>query len=225
MAGIMNKECFALRPLLVENLLLGTPMPEEVSRHLGQCPDCTREAHETQDVVRTLRRADPLAGWTPSRASDAQAGPSSDLGDRIRRDVARAKTARPGRRRIVLGVAAAFVAAAAVVVPLSMGQDQHRAPDTSVSLVRQGQMVERPWGTEVPVALSGLETGRTYRVMTVNAEGARVPGGSVRAAADGRPVTIHMVTAMRKNTITALLVEDEEGHVVTQVSVRTSRPS
>ncbi|WP_031101457.1 hypothetical protein, partial [Streptomyces sp. NRRL S-15] len=70
-----------------------------------------------------------------------------------------------------------------------------------------GKMVERPGGTEIPVALSGLEAGQTYRMMTVNAEGTRVAGGTVRAAND-EPGDTRMVTAVRKDTITALVVED-----------------
>ncbi|WP_331767855.1 hypothetical protein [Embleya sp. NBC_00896] len=223
MAGAMNEECFPFRPLLTEHLLLGTPLPQEVSRHLGRCPDCTREAAETDDVVRTLRRANPLADWTRPQGAETRARPSRDLGDRIRRDVVKAKTARTSRgQRIALGVAAALVTvAAAVLVPLTADQD-HRAPHTSsVVMVRQGQMVDRAWGTEVPVALSGLEAGQTYRMMTVNAEGTRAPGGSVRATT-GESISLRMVTAMRKDTIIALIVEDAKGHVVTHVLVTPS---
>ncbi|MEU8624525.1 hypothetical protein [Streptomyces sp. NPDC048669] len=221
MAGTMNKNCFPFRPLLTEHLLLGTPLPEELSQHLRQCPDCTREASETDDVVRTLRRVNPLADWAHPRASDEHARPSGDLGDRIRRDMAGAKTVRTGRgRRIVLGVAASFVTAAAVIIPLNM-PDHSQAPGTAVVLVRQGQMVDQAWGTEVPVALSGMEAGETYRVMTVNADGTRLPGASVRADS-GERISFRMVTAMDKDTITALIVEDEEGHVVSRVPVRSS---
>lgn len=229
MARIMNKECFPFRSLLTEHQLLGTPLPEELSRHLDRCADCTREFSETDDVVRTLRRADPLAHRADVRTPETYGQPSSGLGDRIRREVAGAETTsdpprprtrprtRPRhRRRIALGVAAAFVTAAAVVVPLTMDQDQ--GPATSVVLVREGRMTERPGGTEVPVALSGLQAGETYRMMTVNAKGARVPSGTVRAATD-EPVSTRMVTAMRKDTITALIVQDEEGRVVTHVPV------
>ncbi|MFI6864997.1 hypothetical protein ACIBKZ_34855 [Streptomyces sp. NPDC050421] len=221
MAGTMNKNCVPFRPLLTEHLLLGTPLPEELSRHLGQCPDCTREASETDDVVRTLQRVNPLADWAHPRASETHARPSNDLGDRIRRDMAGAKTVRTGRgRRIVVGVAASLVTAAAVIIPLNMA-DRSQPLGTAVVLVRQGQMVDQAWGTEVPVALSGMEAGETYRVMAVNADGTRLSGGSVRAGS-GQQISFRMVTAMRKNTITALIVEDEEGRVVSRVPVRPS---
>ncbi|MFI0977681.1 hypothetical protein ACH4SP_11730 [Streptomyces sp. NPDC021093] len=228
MVGTMNKDCFGFRPLLTEHLLLGTLLPEELSRHLGQCPDCTREAAETDDVVRTLQRMNPLADLAHPRASAVHVRPSRDLGDRIRRDTAGAKgdtagakAVRTGRgRRLALGVAASLVTAAAVLIPLSTS-DQGQAPGTSVALVRQGQMVDRSWGTEVPVALSGLEAGETYRMMAVNADGTRLSGGTVRADS-GEQVSFRMMTAMDKHTITALIVEDEEGRVVSRVSVRPS---
>ncbi|MFF6999004.1 hypothetical protein ACFY93_29190 [Streptomyces sp. NPDC008313] len=222
----MNEECFRSRPLLTELRMRGAPLPEELSRHLEECPDCAREAVETDDVVRTLRRADPLAGWIDTRLLGTPESPSEDLGDRIRREVAGARADDRPRprprygRRIALGVAAGFVTAAAVVVPLTLDEDQ-APPATAVVLVRDGGMVERPGGTEVPVALSGLEAGKTYRMMTVNAEGTRLAGGTVRAANDG-PVDTRMVTAMRKDTITALIVEDEDGRVVTRVPVAPS---
>ncbi|NDZ77738.1 hypothetical protein G3I19_04210 [Streptomyces sp. SID10853] len=244
MAGVMNKECLLYGPLLTEHLLLGTPLPEELSRHVDGCPECAREVSLTDDVVRTLRRADPLAGRIAARAPAPRARPSEDLVDRIRRDMDAGRddgdagrdmhagrdvyagrngyagrSRRPGRR-FALGVAAAFVTAAAVAVPLTLHQDRP-APATSAASVvlhRQGRMVERPWGTEVPVALSGLRPGETYRMMTVNAAGKRVPGGSVRAAT-GDPVSTRMVTAMRRATITGLIVEDAHGHVVGRVPV------
>ncbi|MFF6995773.1 hypothetical protein ACFY93_12555 [Streptomyces sp. NPDC008313] len=224
----MNKECVPFRPILTELQLRGTPLPEELSRHLEECPDCAREAAETDDVVRTLRRVDPLADWTGARTPAARTRPSSDLGDRIRRIVAEPKPAAGPRyrRRIALGVSAAFVTAAAAVVPLTLDQDHDQPPATTaaVVLVRDGSMVQRPGGTEVPVVLSGLKKGQTYRMMTVNAEGTRMPGGSVRADSDA-DVSTHMVTAMRRDTITALLVEDESGHVVTHIPVSPPSPS
>lgn len=224
----MNNDCTHLRPHLTEHLLLGTPLPRDLTRHLNQCPDCTREATELDDVIHTLRHGDPLAGLVSPHADDPEARPSEDLWERIRRGTTEAETVavRPvrRRRRIALGVAAAFVTAAAFVVPFTETHDQTPAHTTaSVVLVRDGKMTEHPWGTEVPVALSGLKAGETYRMMAANASGTRLPGGSVRVTTD-KPITTTMTTAMRKDTITALIVEDAHGHVVTRVPV-TPRPS
>ncbi|MER5359064.1 hypothetical protein [Streptomyces sp. NPDC002785] len=225
MAGAMNKECFPYRPLLTEHLLLGTPLPKELSRHLDQCPDCTREASETEDVVRTLERVNPLAEWTRTPASELHARPSRELKSRTRREMAGAKVPRfsPGRR-IALGVAAAAAAVTAVIIPLNTAdQEGGGAPQaTSAVMVRQGKMIDRPWGTEVPVALSGLKAGKNYRLMTANADGKRISSGSVRAES-GEKVFFRMMTAMRKDTITELIAEDEQGRVVTRVPVSPSQ--
>ncbi|MEU7177086.1 MULTISPECIES: hypothetical protein [Streptomyces] len=223
MAGTMNNECLPHRGLLTELLLLGRPLPKELSRHLVQCPDCTREAAETQDVVRTLRRANPREGWEPAPDSGPQARPSWGLGHRIRREAAGAGTARfrPWRATAVSVIAAAAVAVA-VIIPLGAAEQAGRTADAGpVVMVRQGKMVDRPWGTEVPVALSGLAAGETYQVMTVNARGVRIPAGTVRAES-GERVSFRMVTAMRKDTITELLAEDESGHVVSRLPVGSS---
>lgn len=219
MVGVMNDECSTFRPLLAEHLMLGLPLPEELTHHLDRCPDCAREAVELGAVVRTLRRSDPSAvrAAAPGTATDER--PSRELGDRIRRDVAEASAPRRLRpRRITAVVTAAAVAASvAVAVPLVTRPEQ--PPVAAVALVRDEPMISHPWGTEVPVSLSGLEPGRTYTVMAVNADGVRASGGTVRAVTDD-PVSAHMITAMPKDTITALVVEDDEGRAVLHVPVR-----
>ena len=235
MAGTVNEECSRYRPLLTEHLLLGTAPPQDASRHLEQCPECARETAEAHDVVRTLRRAHPLDGpaWPGAPAPAPSLRPADDLGDRIGREVARAEenAGAPGPRLprrllpVLLGLAAALASAAAVV-PLSLDDGDPAPVTTPVAMVREGKMVDRDWGTEVPVALSGLKEGETYRMMTVNADGGRTPGGSVRAASSGEQVSTRMMTAMPRHTITALIVEDGDGRVVTRVPVRpaTSPP-
>ncbi|MFE4336780.1 hypothetical protein ACFRQM_47890 [Streptomyces sp. NPDC056831] len=223
MAGAMNKECLPHRALLTELLLLGRPLPKELARHLVQCPDCTREASETQDVVRTLRRANPHGGWEPAPGAGPQARPSWGLGHRIRREAAGAGTARFRPWRVAaVGVVVASAVAVAVIIPLGAADRAGRTADAApVVMERQGKMVDRPGGTEVPVALSGLAVGKTYQVLTVNARGVRISAGTVRAESGGR-VSFRMVTAMRKDTITELVAEDENGHVVSRLPVGSS---
>ncbi|MBH5334002.1 hypothetical protein IHE55_03960 [Streptomyces pactum] len=216
MAGAMNDPCVPFLGLLTEHMLLGTPLPPELVRHLDRCPRCAREAPELGDVVRKLRRADPLPDRGGTRVPAPPARPSAEVGERVRRAVVAGRPAvRRPRRRIALGAAAVLAVAAAVLVSTS---GQEPPPSTPVTLVREGKMVDRPWGTEVPVVLSGLPTGETYRMMTVDADGTRAPGGSVRVVSHEK-VSTRMMTAMPKDAITALVVEDERGRVVTRVPV------
>lgn len=220
MAGPMNRSCFPYRTALTEHQLLGTQPPAELRHHLAQCADCRREAVETDDVVRSLLRSGTAPVRHERHRLDPNGLPSRDLRERIVRVVT---DSRPTRRhpvaRLVVGAAAAAVVATAVVLPMSRGDEEPSPAATSVTLARQGEMVERSWGTEVPVVLSGLEAGRTYRMTAVNAAGRTAPGGSVRGEGS-TPVSLRMVTAMPRDTITALLVEDEDGRVVTRLAVR-----
>lgn len=222
MVGAMNESCFPYRTALAEHQLLGTPLPEVLRRHLSRCPDCKREAAETDSVVRTLYRSGPAPARTFRRVPEPTGRPSTDLRDRIVRDVTEAPLARSRLLpRVALGLAAAAVAAVAVVVPMSLDGRQAPATATPVALTRHGHMIEKPWGTEVPVVLSGLEPGQSYRMMVINAAGKKASGGSVRGEGDA-PVSVRMVTAMPRATITALIVEDEHGHVVTRLAIRPS---
>lgn len=205
----MNKACVHHRPLLTEHLLLGTPLPEELFRHLGQCPDCAREAAEIGAVGRTMRRVDAFARW--------KAAPQGPVRSVNGTEAPKPTRTGPGRR-ITLGFAAALVAVAAVVVPLGLRHQQGAGPQVSTAVIRHGEMIGRPWGTEVPVVLSGLSSGETYRLTTVGADGARAVGGSVQAASAER-FTFRIVTSMDKDAITELIVEDGEGHVIARVPV------
>ncbi|GAA2939965.1 hypothetical protein [Streptomyces enissocaesilis] len=58
--------------------------------------------------------------------------------------------------------------------------------------------------------LSGLHPGQTYRLMTADADGQRLPVGSLRATADGSALHIRV----SQQQITVLLVQDKHGHLV-----------
>jgi hypothetical protein len=214
----MNTACQGARPVLAEHLMLEVPLPEDTARHVDQCPECRREVTEINDVVRTLRRAAPGSAEAKDLAGAQTVALPHRSGDRVGIGVVRADRARPRRRhRLVMGVAGGLAAVAAVLVPVTA--QQHVAqPKTSVALEREGQMAAHAWGTEVPVALTGLQPGRTYRLMTADASGSSAPGGSVRVAVD-ETVYTRIVTAMRRDAITDLIVEDEHGHVVVRVPI------
>ncbi|WP_399896492.1 hypothetical protein ACGH7X_41505 [Streptomyces sp. BBFR51] len=197
MAGTMNKACVHQRPFLTEYLLLGTPLPEELSRHLDQCPDCAREAAETEDVSRTMRRVDASARW--------KAAPQGPVCSVNGTEAPKPVRTGPGTC-ITLGFAAALVVAAAVVVPLGVTHRQGADPTPSAALITHGEMIGRPWGTEAPVVLSRLSSGETYRLTTPGADGA-----------SAERLIFRIVTSMDKDTITELIVEDGEGHVIARV--------
>lgn len=219
MAGAMSGSvCRDLRPVLAEHLMLGLALPEEAAEHLDHCPDCRREVTEIKDVVRTLQGAALPAATAPNRSEYCAVLPP-DLGGKVRQGIADARRVRSRRRRIAAKAAITVTAAAAIVVPIA-GFDSSAPAPSPVALARAGQMIPQPWGTEVPVVLTGLHPGQTYRLMTADASGHYDAGGSVRLTQD-ETIHLNIMTAMRRQTITALLVEDQNGHVVARMSVST----
>ncbi|MER7399091.1 hypothetical protein ABT381_26685, partial [Streptomyces sp. NPDC000151] len=122
--------------------------------------------------------------------------------------------------RIAVLAAAAVLAAVAVLVPVAV-HERDSGPVDVVTVAREGLMIPRPWGTEVPVSLSGLTPGRTYRMMTADADGHRMPAGSLTAPGPG--ARTRMMTAMARDAIKSLLVEDQDGRLVADLPVRPLR--
>ncbi|MFD8752919.1 hypothetical protein ACFV0O_18375 [Kitasatospora sp. NPDC059577] len=91
-------------------------------------------------------------------------------------------------------------------------------PQHHVAVTREGQMVPHAWGTEIPVVLTGLNPGRTYRVLTAHAAGNRALGGGVRIP-EGETVHMRITTAVPRQAVAVVLVEDESGREMARMSV------
>ncbi|WP_344222170.1 hypothetical protein [Kribbella sancticallisti] len=119
------------------------------------------------------------------------------------------------RGKILAAVAASLLAAGSLLPSTFTG---NQAPQAAVSIARVGKMAPYPWGTEISLSLSGLQPGRTYRLMAADAQGIRMAGGSVMVSTP-RPVQTRMSTAMRRDAITTVLVEDQDGRLVASLLV------
>ncbi|GAA3755667.1 hypothetical protein [Streptomyces tremellae] len=204
MAGTMNGYCRDVREEITELLLLDRPLPAPLARHVASCEGCAAEAEGVRRVMRTFERADsPLAPWTPP---------------------APAPVPRPRRVRRRAAVAAGSVvlaACAALATVVVTSDDGTHTSVAAVRLAQDGAMVPHAWGTEIPVSLSGLDAGGTYRLMTGDAHGERLPAGSVHAGGrGGAPMHVRMTTAMPRDSITTLYVQDAAGHFVASTPVR-----
>jgi hypothetical protein len=228
MAGMRDTACHPARLALTEYLMLGQPLPSWLSQHVAGCPGCAAQADEVREVTRTLRRADPVAALgsvrgAPGSGPGGQPAPREDLGQYVVRQIQSARSVRRHRRRALVGaVAASLVLGCAGLIPALGGghkaASQGQGAEAAVHLVRTGTMIPQPWGTEVPVALSHMRPGEIYQFMTENAAGQLVQAGSARAMT-GTSVRTDMVTAMRRDSIVALLVEDQHGHPLAKISV------
>ncbi|MFJ7243630.1 hypothetical protein ACIQWA_03175 [Kitasatospora sp. NPDC098652] len=205
MAGTVNDFCTAIREEATELLLLGRPLPAALARHVASCEGCAQEAEGVRRVVRTFERADSLR----ASALPAPGRPAAVRAARARRAV---------RRRVAAAIASSALAAGAALVTVTAvtGNDAP-APAASVHVAQDGAMIAHPWGTEIPVSLSGLRAGGTYRLMTGDVRGDRVQAGSVSAGGQGdASVRVHLTTAMSKDAITMLYVQDADGRFVAQ---------
>ncbi|MFD9903548.1 hypothetical protein [Streptomyces sp. NPDC059063] len=206
MAGTMNDFCTAIREEVTELLLLGRPLPAPLARHIASCEGCAEEAEGVRRVVRTFERTDSLR--VPPALPELSGTTAVDTAWGRRRV----------RRRVAAGIASLVLAACAafVAVVAATGNDT-RTSAASVQVAQDGKMIAHPWGTEIPVSLSGLRAGSTYRLMTGNASGERVQAGSVRASGQGEaPLRVRLTTAMSKDAIATLYVQDADGRFVAQ---------
>ncbi|MDQ0808359.1 hypothetical protein QFZ63_000073 [Streptomyces sp. B3I7] len=213
MAGTMNDFCTRIREEATELLLLGGSLPAPLARHVASCSGCAEEAEGVRRVVRTFERADsapvpaalPVTGPTPSGGSWRYPGRA--------------------RRRVLSGVVTLMLAACAAFVTVVTAVDHGSHTSTAaVHVAQDGEMVPHSWGTEIPVALSGLRAGSTYRFMTGNAHGERVQAGSMQSSAQSdTSMHVRLTTAMHKDTITTLYVQDADGHFVAQARVGPHR--
>ncbi|MGA5454493.1 hypothetical protein ACPCVO_48845 [Streptomyces umbrinus] len=204
----MNDVCGAIREEATELFLLDKPLPAPLTRHVASCRGCSEELEGVLRVMRTFERADSL-----HVASAFGAGQAVPVALKQKRGRIRRRTA-AGIASLVLAACAAFV-----TVVATSGNDGHTSV-AAIQVTQDGEMIAHPWGTEIPVSLSGLREGTTYRFMTGNARGDRVQAGSVQPSgrSDG-PMRVHLTTAMRKDTITTLYVQDADGHFVAQAAV------
>ncbi|PAU47030.1 hypothetical protein [Streptomyces albireticuli] len=202
----MNDFCTAIREEVTELLLLGRPLPDPLARHAASCEGCAQETEGVRRVVRTFERADFL------RVPSALPEPSGTTVV----DTVRARM--PVRRLVAAGIASLVLAAcAAFVTVVADAGDDTRTSVASVHVAQDGEMIAHPWGTEIPVSLSGLRAGGTYRLMTGDSGGERVQAGSVRVSGRGEaPLRVRMTTAMSKDAVVTLYVQDADGRFVAQ---------
>ncbi|TDD31097.1 hypothetical protein E1287_27745 [Actinomadura sp. KC06] len=220
MAGPVTLSCHAIHVELTELLLLDRPLPAPLARHIAHCADCSAEAAGVRRVIRTFERAEPGhpgSGFPP--VSRFATGPVSveERGEPLGTGPRRTSG---GRHRLAAAAAGLVLAACAVLTTVVPGDSPEAPPAGTVTLSRHEPMIEYSWGTEVPVSLSGLRPGATYRFLTGDAEGRRESAGSVHAGGEARMRT-RMVTAMARSEIIMLLVQDEDGRMVARLPVKS----
>jgi hypothetical protein len=156
---------------------LGEDEAVALRAHAETCAGCREEIGALGQVLGLLRLADPE--HVATAPPPAPPGLAPRLAERF------AALRRMRRRQVALGAAAAMATACvASVLILSGGgtgpaQERTVAFDTGDPAVGlTASLTERPWGTEVELAVRGIEEGTRCRVWLHDHAGGRVAAGS-----------------------------------------------
>jgi len=145
--------------------------------HARDCEGCRREIESLERVAALLARADPDSVATT-------AAPPPGVAQRLAQRLSAERRRRRRRRTgfALAGAAATAAAALAIVIPGGGddGQPVRTVPfdtgDPRIGLT--ASLASHPWGTQVTIAVRGIEEGTRCRVVLVSADGRREPAGS-----------------------------------------------
>ena len=161
-------------------LVLGELEPADAQAlraHARECEGCRHEIESLERVAALLERADPGNVAAPATPPP---GVAQRLAQRLGLERRRRR-----RRRIGLAVAGATAAVAAAIAIVAPGGDQGGPAVRTVAfdtgdprIGLTASLAPQPWGTEVTVAVRGVEEGTRCRVVLVSGDGHREPAGS-----------------------------------------------
>lgn len=217
----MNEHCRPWRSQL--GMLAGGLLDDQerlaLQAHLDGCPQCRAELAEILPVARLLPRADP------ERVMD-QAVPASRLTLQVFAAVAGERRAR-NRRRLTqaaasLSVAAAFALGLVVLTAPDPGRLVEFA-QTPPGVTATASLQDRAWGTQVQLAVTGLDDGVRHAVWLERRDGSRVPAGTFTA--DGaRSLSVTLAAATPAGDAVALGISDDMGDTVLLAPTAASAP-
>ena len=182
--------------------------------HLDGCRVCRTEMAALRGVVAALERADP------DHLDDAIEAPP-DLPERILRRVDAER--RLGRRRARRRVAAGLVVAAALLVGVvgvlgalrdggSGSGIEVLFDDAPAGIEARAELVPKPWGTEVSLAVDGLDPDGVYWLWLTDAGGRRLGAGTFSGIEGAARVV--MASALPADSASRIWVTDADDHVV-----------
>lgn len=167
---------------MIGALLLGDLDETEaaaVRAHVEGCPICQEEMRDLEPVVEALAAASPERLIEPPE-------PPASLEERTLARISSERRARRGSRlrrsAVVAAAAVLLVAVGLALVPGLLAPEVPLEP-VAFSTIAPGvdaeaDLVEHTWGTETILAASGLEDGRTYRVVLLTEDQDTVTSGS-----------------------------------------------
>ena len=199
--------------------------------HLDGCERCRAELAELGPVAEALADADPRL------FESEEPRPPADLLERTLARVDQARRAqdelqRRRRRRMLRRSAFATVAAALLIaigsfalVPKITGPPLEPVAfsETPPGVEAEANLIDHTWGTETILVVSGLEDGKTYRLILRDEEGEAVPSGAFIGTGD-RPLECRMNAALLREEATGLEVRTAGGDLVLEADLTEEAP-
>lgn len=189
-----------------------------VQAHVDGCPVCREEIRTLRPVVEALAEA------SPERLS-GEPEPSADLERRTLDQISaerRARRSRYVRSAVAAAAAVLLVAAGLNVVPRLLAPEVPLEP-VSFSTVAPGvdaeaNLVDHTWGTETKLVASGLEQGRTYRVVLLTASGDEVSSGSLIGTGENE-IECSLNAALDRERATGLEVRSPNDDLILRADI------
>ena len=181
--------------------------------HLDGCRVCRTELAALRGVVAALDLADL------DRLDETVEAPP-ELPDRILRRVEaeRRVARRRARRRVVAGAAVAAVLLVGAVGVLAALRDGGTRPldivfdDSPAGVQATAELVAKPWGTEVSLAVEGLDPRGVYWLWLTDASGRRMGAGTFSGIEGAARVV--MASALPTESASRIWVTDADDHVI-----------
>lgn len=205
--------------------------------HLADCERCGAELESLMGVEALLAEfaADAPAGRsTADHAADLLAGPGPGLLDRLLDEV-RATRRRTRRRRLCLVAAAVALIVAGPVATAAVTSHTDAGPGVSAAVSASSaatgvtakvSMTDRPWGTDVGMALAGVQGPLECELVAVSTTGDRqtvatwaVPGWGYGVPGHPKPLTVRGGTGIPRDRISRFEVRTLDGRTLVAVAL------
>lgn len=190
---------------------LTAPEAAEVETHLQGCASCQDDLAEIAPAATALRGA--------VRPPADEPVPPADLGqrieERIRAEDRRSGLGRTARTAAVSALAAAAAAAVVVGSGLFAPEPPSDVPLEAVQVVQAdgveatADLVAHSWGVEIKLTATGLQPGRRYEVVVLDAEGAEMAAGEFIGT--DAEIRCNLNAAVLRDAATGFVVRDEAG--------------
>ncbi len=233
MARVTERDCGEWQGILAMHAI-GLATADEsrgLHEHLGSCPACRQDAAEVRSAAGALRYLEPAQvdrlgrhpgdlGEPAATVAGPREEPASQPGPGRVSAVTAQGRAMGTRRRRVVGVGTAVLAAAAAVLAVVALGGTTQPPSRTAALTGQKgvqasiSLTSQSSGTRATLRESGQAPGQVLTVSMETSAGRWWIAGSYRTTAGSGPLQVQLSCAVQPAQITDVWVSDQSGHTV-----------